>query len=59
MILIALLVPLLGACADFNWRDAGRHSLESLCGSTSGCDRRCETDTGARTGDCRLGHGEP
>lgn len=59
---LALLLPLmlLGACADYDWRATGRHSLESLCGGLASCDRQCETETGARTaGQCRLGHGSP
>lgn len=50
----------LSACESYDWRAAGRASLESLCRSDAGCDRSCETGTGARVaGDCRISHGQP
>ncbi|MDD3444538.1 MAG: hypothetical protein PHS60_03960 [Zavarzinia sp.] len=50
----------LGGCADFDWRDMGRRTLQNYCDGSADCDRRCATETGARTvGDCRLSHGAP
>lgn len=64
LLTVALLVlPTLGglsACVDYDWRAAGRASLESFCRGDAGCDRSCESETGARSaGECRISRGQP